>query len=59
MGERGAGTTNPRITQKPFNILKGIRNLIPQVLDNPFKGIWDLVQNRIWRQWPRVLTIPT
>ena len=39
--------------------LKGIRNPIPQELDNPLKGIRYLVQNRTRSQWPRGLTIPT
>ena len=46
MGERGSGDTNPGGTRKPYNLLKGIRNLISQVTDDPLKGIRDLVQNR-------------
>ena len=38
------GTTNPRGTRKPDNLLKGIR---------------DLVQNGTQSQWSRGLTIPT
>ena len=40
-----AGTTNPRGTRKSDNPLKGIRNPIPQDLDNPLKVIRDLVKN--------------
>ena len=53
-----SGTTNPRVTRKPDNTLKGIRNPIPHDQDNPLKGIWDLVQNRTQSQCPRGLTIP-
>ena len=54
-----AGTKNPGGTQKLNNPLKGICNPIPQNLDNTRKGIRELVQNRIWSQWPIGLTIPT
>ena len=40
-----AGTNNPGGTRKPDNPFKGIWNRIPQDLDNPLKGIRDLVQN--------------
>ena len=53
------GTTNPGVTWKPDNPLKGIRNPIPQNPDNPLKEIQYLVQNGTWRQWPRGLTIST
>ena len=35
---RGDETSNPKITQQPDNLLKGIRNPIPQKPDNPLKG---------------------
>ena len=54
-----AVTSNPGGTWKPDNTPKGIRNPILQDLDNPLKGIRDLVQNRTRIQWPRGLTIPT
>ena len=46
-----AGTTNPGVTWKPDDTLKGIRNQIPQKLDNPLKVIWDILPNGIWSQW--------
>ena len=58
-GRGYAGTTNPGGTWEPDNILKGIWNPIPQDLDNPLKGIQDLVQNGTCNQWPRGLTILT
>ena len=39
-----ARTTNTRITRKPDNPLKGIRNPITQDPDNPLRVIWDLVK---------------
>ena len=53
------GTTYPRGARKKDKTLKEFRNPIPWNLDNLCKGIWELVPNRIWRQWPRGLTIPT
>ena len=53
-----AGTINPGGTRKPENPLKGILNPITWNLDNPLKGIWDLLPNRIRSQWARGLTIP-
>ena len=53
-----AGTTNLGGTWKPNNLLKEIRNPIPQDPDNPLKGIQDLVKNETQSQWPRGLTIP-
>ena len=44
-GRGCAGTTNPGVTQKPDNPLKGIWNLIPRKPDNPLKGIRNLVTN--------------
>ena len=41
-----AGTTNHGGTQKSDNPLKGIQNPIPCNLNNPLKGIRDLVQKR-------------
>ena len=58
-GRGYAGTINPRGTQKLDNPLKVIQNPNPWNPDNPLKGIWDLVQNRTWSQWPRGLTLPT
>ena len=54
-----AGTTNPWVTRKPDNPLKGIRNPIPRKPDNPLKGIWNRVPNLIQSQWTRGLTAPT
>ena len=48
-------TTNPGVTWKPDNPLKGTRNQIHRRLDNPLKGIWNLVPNVIRIQWPRGL----
>ena len=42
--EISSETTNPNVTRKPDNPLKGIRNTVP---------------NGIRSQWPRGLTIPT
>ena len=53
-----AGTTNQGITQKPDNNLKGTRNPIPLNPDILLKGIRNLVQNGIQRQWTRALTVP-
>ena len=53
-----AGTTNPGVTWKPDNTLKGICNPIPLNPDNPLKGIRNLVENGIWIKWPRGLTVP-
>ena len=52
------GTTNPGVTWKPENPLKGIRNPTAWNPDNPLKGIRDLVQNGTQSQWLRALTIP-
>ena len=53
------GTTNPGVTRKPDNPLKGIRNPIPRKPDNLLKGIRNLVPNGIQSQCPRGLTVPT
>ena len=53
------GSTNPRGTRRPDNPLKGIRNPIAWNLDNPCKGIQEIITNRIRSQWPRGLTVPT
>ena len=53
------GTTNPGVTRKQDNPLRGIRNPIIRKLDNPLKGIRSLVLNRIWNQCPRGLTVQT
>ena len=58
-GRDCAGTNNYRVTLKPDNPLKGIRNPINQNLDNTLKGIWNQVPNGIQIQWLRGLTIPT
>ena len=54
-----SGTNNPGGTQKPDNSLKGTRNPIPRNMDNPRKGIRELVPNGIRSQWTRGLTVPT
>ena len=54
-----AGARNPRRNRKPDNSLKGIWNIIPRNLDNPRKGIRELVPNRILIQWPIGLTVST
>ena len=54
-----AGTANPGGTRKPDNPLKGTQNPIPRNLDNPLRGIRDLVQNGTWSQKPRGLIVPT
>ena len=46
-----AGTTNPGVTQKPDDSLKGIRNTITQKPDNTLKVIRNLLPNGIWSQW--------
>ena len=42
--KRYSGTSNPRVTRKPDNLLK---------------GIWNIVPNRNRNQWPRGLAVPT
>ena len=44
-GTRGGcyGTSNPRVTQKQYNLLKGIQNIVPNGTRN---------------QWPHVLAVP-
>ena len=54
-----SGTTNPGVTQKPDNTLKGNWNQIPWNPNNLLKGIHNLVPNGIQRQWPIGLTVPT
>ena len=56
-GRGCAGTTNPGVTQKPYNPLNVIRKPIPWNPDNPLKGIQDLVKNRTRIQCPIGLTI--
>ena len=56
--EVNAVTDNPGGTRKPDNPPKGIQDTILQDLDNPLKGIWDLLQNRTRSQWSRGLTMP-
>ena len=58
-GRGCAGTNNTGVTRTPNNTLKGIRNPIPQDLNNPLKGIRYLVQNGTRSHWPRGLSIPT
>ena len=53
------GTTNPGVTRKSDNPIKGIRDPIPQNPDNPLKEIRNLVLNRIRSQWKKGLTAPT
>ena len=43
-GRGCAGTSNPGVTRKP---------------DNPIKGIWNLVRNGTWNRWMRGLTVQT
>ena len=54
-----SGTTNPGVTWKLDNFLKGIWNPIIQKPDNLIKGIWNLEPNRIQIQCPKGLTVPT
>ena len=54
-----SGTTNRKVTRKPDNPLKGIRNTIPSNPDNTIKGIQNLVPNIIYKQWPIGITVPT
>ena len=53
------GTTNPWVTRKTDNPLRGIRNPITRNPDNPLKGIRNLVPNIIRIHWQRGLTVPT
>ena len=52
-------TTDSGGTWKPDNLLKGIWNIIPQNLDNPRKGIRELLPNGIRSQWLGGLIVPT
>ena len=54
-----AGTTNPRVTWKPDNPIKGIRNPISRKLDNPLKRIRNLLLNGIRSQWLIWFSVPT
>ena len=54
-----AGTTNIGGNRKPDNPLKVIQDPITRNLDNPCKGILELVPNGIRIQWPRGLNVPT
>ena len=58
-GRRCAVSTNTGGTRKMDNLFKGIRDPIPLNLDNPRKGIRELVLNGIRIQWPIGLTVPT
>ena len=53
------GTSNPSVTHKPDNLLKGIRNPFPQKPDNSLEGIRNIVPNGNWNQCPIGLTVQT
>ena len=59
MGRGCDGTANTGVTQKLDNNLKVIRNPIHRNLDNPLRGIRNLVPNRILIQWSIGLTLTT
>ena len=54
-----SGITNLGGTWKPDIFLMETRNPIPWSLDNPPKGIWDLVANGNRIQWPGGLFLTT
>ena len=56
---KSAEITNPGVTRKLYNTLKGIQNPIPRRPDNPLKGIHNLAPNGIHNQWPIGFTVPT
>ena len=52
-------TTNPGVTRKPDNIFKLILNTFLKNPDNPLKGIWNIVPNRILIQCLIISTVTT